>query len=134
YLRFRLRWNKFAVYALVLFFATVETTFFLSNVNKFSEGGYITLIIALGFIFVMYSVFYGRRIRNRLTTFVDIGKYVKILQELSADENIPKYATHLIYLTKADFRHQVEQKIINSILAKKPKRADVYWFLHINRT
>lgn len=134
YLRFRLKWNKFAVYTLVLFFATVETTFFFANVNKFSDGGYITLIIALGFIFVMYSVYYGRKIRNRLTKFVDIGKYAKILQELSTDENIPKYATHLIYLTKANFRHQVEQKIIKSILAKKPKRADVYWFVHLNRT
>ena len=115
-------------------FCNCRNYFFLANVNKFSDGGYITLIIALGFIFVMYSVFYGRKIRNRLTKFVDIGKYVKILQELSADESIPKYATHLIYLTKADFRHQIEQKIIKSILAKKPKRADVYWFVHINRT
>lgn len=134
YLRFRLKWNKFFVYALVLFFATIETTFFLANVNKFSDGGYITLIIATGFIFIMYSVFYGRKIRNELIKFVDIGKYVKTLQELSVDENIPKYATHLIFLTKANFRHQVEQKIIKSILAKRPKRADIYWFVHINHT
>lgn len=134
YMRFRLKWNKFAVYALVLFFALVETTFFLSNANKFTEGGYITLIIALGFIFMMYSVFYGRKIRNKLTQFVDIGKYETKIQELSADENIPKYATHLIYLTKADLRHQVEKKIIKSILARSPKRADVYWFVHLNRT
>jgi KUP system potassium uptake protein len=28
----------------------------------------------------------------------------------------------------------VEEKIIKSIFSKKPKRADVYWFLHLNRT
>ncbi|MCB0539039.1 MAG: KUP/HAK/KT family potassium transporter [Lewinellaceae bacterium] len=134
YMRFRLKWNKFAVYVLVLFFALVETTFFLSNANKFTEGGYITLIIALGFIFMMYSVFYGRKIRNKFTRFVDIGKYAAKIQELSADENIPKYATHLIYLTKADLKHQVEEKIIKSILARSPKRADVFWFVHLNRT
>ncbi len=134
YLRFRLKWNLFAVVALLLLFASIEITFFLANVNKFADGGYITLIISLGFILVMYAVFYGRKITNRLTVFLDIGKYAKTIQELSADESIPEYATHLIYLTKADFRHQVEQKIIKSILAKKPKRADVYWFLHLNRT
>jgi KUP system potassium uptake protein len=134
YLRFRLKWNKFAVVALLLIFAIVEITFFLANVNKFTDGGYITLIISLLFIIVMYSVFYGRKITNRLTVFDDIGKYVKTIQQLSSDENIPKYATHLIYLTKADLRHQVEHKIIKSILAKKPKRADVYWFVHLNRT
>ncbi len=134
YLRLRLKWNKFAVYALVVFFASIEITFLLANANKFTDGGYITLIIALGFIFVMYSVYYGRKVRNKLTKFVDIGEYVEILKELSADEKIPKYATHLIYLTKAELRHQVEKKIIKSILAKKPKRADVYWFVHLNRT
>ena len=40
----------------------------------------------------------------------------------------------MIYLTKADHREQVEERIIKSIFAKKPKRADVYWFLHIDRT
>ncbi|WP_338359575.1 KUP/HAK/KT family potassium transporter [Yeosuana marina] len=134
YLRFILKWNKFFVYALVVFFASIEITFFLANVNKFSDGGYITLIIAACFIFIMYSVFYGRKIRNKLTKFVDIGKYVNILKDLSKDESIPKYATHLIFLTKANFRHQVEEKIIKSILAKKPKRADIYWFVHINHT
>ena len=40
----------------------------------------------------------------------------------------------MIYLTKANLRHNIEEKIINSIFAKQPKRADVYWFVHINRT
>lgn len=57
-----------------------------------------------------------------------------MLNELSNDDSIPKYATHLIYLSKADKTYEIEEKIIKSIFAKKPKRADVYWFLHINRT
>ncbi|MBP6540238.1 MAG: KUP/HAK/KT family potassium transporter [Saprospiraceae bacterium] len=134
YLRYVLKWKPLFVYTLIAFFAIVETTFFLSNVNKFADGGYITIIIALGFIFVMYSVFHGRKIGNKFTKFVDLGKYVKTFQELSVDNAIPKYATHLVYLTKADSRHQVEHKIIKSILAKKPKKADVYWFVHLNRT
>jgi KUP system potassium uptake protein len=63
-----------------------------------------------------------------------MGKYTSLLKELSEDDSVPKFATHLIYLTKANYREQIEEKIIKSILSKKPKRADVYWFLHIQRT
>jgi KUP system potassium uptake protein len=66
--------------------------------------------------------------------FVEIGKYTAMIKELSMDLNIPKYSTHLIYLSKANNKAQIEEKIMKSIFAKKPKRADVYWFLHINRT
>ena len=134
YLRYRLKWPKIAVYGLLLLFASIEIIFFLANINKFSEGGYITMIISLVFIFIMYSVFYGRKITAKLTNYTDIGQYANKLKELSTDENIPKYSTHLIYLTKSNLRHKIEEKIIRSILAKKPKRADLYWFVNLNRT
>lgn len=82
----------------------------------------------------MYVSYYGRKINNRYTKFVDLGKYASKIVELSNDESIPKYTTHLIYLTKADRRDQIEEITIKSIFNKKPKRADVYWFFHINRT
>lgn len=82
----------------------------------------------------MYVWYYARKINNRFTHFVDLGKYAPQICELSNDENIPKFSTHLVYLTKANLRHEIEDKIIKSIFAKNPKRADVYWFLHINRT
>jgi KUP system potassium uptake protein len=82
----------------------------------------------------MYIWHYARKINNRFVRFTDIGKYIPKLKELSEDDAIPKFSTHLIYLTKANNRSQVEEKIIRSIFSKKPKRADVYWFLHINRT
>ncbi len=82
----------------------------------------------------MYTIYSGRKISNRFTKFVDLGQHANRLSELSQDEQIPKLSTHLIYLTKANQRQEIEEKIINSIFAKKPKRADVYWFLHIHRT
>ena len=87
------------------------------------------------FIFMtMYVWFYARKINNRFTKFVDLGKYVQQINELSEDVEIPKFSTHLVYMTKANHRHDIEEKIVKSIFAKKPKRADVYWFLHIDRT
>lgn len=134
FLVYKLKWNKIIVFTLLFLFATIEFTFFLANVHKFPEGGYITLLISVFYIFIMYSVYYGRKTTNQFTKFVDLGKYANLLKELSEDKEIPKYSTHLIYLTKANLRHNIEEKVINSIFTKKPKRADVYWFLHVHRT
>jgi len=134
FLWYKLRWNKLLVILLMLLFASIEITFFIANIQKFPEGGYITLIISSIFFFIMYTVHRGRRITNRFTKFVDLGEHVPMIKELIDDEEIPKFATHIIYLTKANVKHEIEEKIISSILSKKPKRADVYWFLHLHRT
>ncbi|MEN9399664.1 MAG: hypothetical protein RL632_765 [Bacteroidota bacterium] len=134
FLWYKLRWNKVLVLLIMLVFATIEITFFIANIQKFPEGGYITLIISSIFFFIMYTIHRGRRITNRFTKFVDLGEHVPLIKELIIDEEIPKFATHMVYLTKANVKHEIEEKIINSILAKKPKRADVYWFLHLHRT
>ncbi len=134
FLFFKLRWPKLFVVALLILFAGIEISFFMANVQKFPEGGYITLLISSFYVFVMYSIYTGRKISNRFTRFVDFSKYIAQIGELSVDDSIPKFSTHLIYLTKANHRQHIEEKIIKSIFAQKPKRADVYWFVHIHRT
>jgi KUP system potassium uptake protein len=133
YLIYKRRWKKWLVAAIVLLFVIVESSFFIANVAKIRER-WMFLFFELFIFMVMYTWYYARKINNRFTRFVDLGKYAPIIKELSEDDAIPKFSTHLIYLTKANNRHQVEEKIINSIFSKKPKRADVYWFVHINRT
>jgi KUP system potassium uptake protein len=133
FLIYRLKWNIYLVIALLLLFSTVETSFFIANVAKIKERWMFLFFEAFTFL-TMYVWFYARKINNRFTKFVDLGKYVEAIKELSEDDVIPKYATHLVYLSKANSRHEIEEKIIKSIFAKKPKRADVYWFLHIHRT
>ncbi len=134
FLLYKLKWNKVLVFSLLALFATIEISFFIANIHKFPEGGYITIIISSIYIFIMYSVYSGRKISNKFTKFVDLGRYVKDIKELSKDDIIPKFSTHLIYLSKANNRHEIEEKIIKSIFGKNPKRADVYWFVHIHRT
>lgn len=134
FLVYKLKWNKIFVFSLLLVFAIIEISFFIANLVKFQEGGYITVFVGGIFFMVMYVTYFGRKINNRYTKFTDLGKFANQIVELSHDTEIPKYTTHLIYLTKADRRDQIEEKIINSIFDKKPKRADVYWFFHINRT
>ncbi|KFF00939.1 potassium transporter Kup [Chryseobacterium formosense] len=134
FLVYKLKWNKIFVFLLLSVFIIIEISFFIANLVKFQEGGYITVFVGGIFFMVMYISYFGRKINNRYTKFTDLGKFANQIVELSHDETIPKYTTHLIYLTKADRRDQIEEKIINSIFDKKPKRADVYWFFHINRT
>jgi len=133
YLFFRRKWNTFLVFGILALFFVVESSFFITNVAKIKER-WMFLFFELFISMVMYVWYYARKINNRLVHFEELGKYTSIIKELSEDDSIPKFATHLIYLTKANYREQIEEKIIKSILAKKPKRADVYWFLHVHRT
>jgi KUP system potassium uptake protein len=82
--------------------------------------------------FIMYDWFRARKIKNRYIEFVRLEDYISKLQELSNDRSVPKFATHLVYLTSADHYKEIEHKIIHSILLKKPKRADIYWFVHVD--
>jgi KUP system potassium uptake protein len=133
YLKFRLKWNQVYVTLVIGLFAIVEISFFIANVAKIKER-WMFLFFELFIFLTMYVWYYARKIQNKFLKFVEIGKYVPQLIELSNDDAIPKFSTHLIYLSKANTRNQIEEKVIKSIFAKKPKRADVYWFVHINRT
>ncbi|MES2430499.1 MAG: KUP/HAK/KT family potassium transporter [Bacteroidota bacterium] len=133
YLKFRLKWNQIYVTLVIGLFAIIETSFFIANVAKIQER-WMFLFFELFIFMIMYVWYYARKINNRFTKFVDLGKYTPQLIELSTDDSIPKFSTHLIYLTKANSRTQIEEKLMKSIFSKKPKRADVYWFVHINRT
>ena len=133
FIYFKLRWSKIYVILFLGIFGAIEISFFIANVVKIKERC-MFLFFELFIFMVMYVWYYARKINNKFTKFEELGKYSNQLVELSQDDAIPKFATHLIYLSKADNRHEVEDKIIKSIFAKKPKRADVYWFLHINRT
>ncbi len=125
--------SSFWVAIVLAVFALIEISFFLTNVVKIKER-WMFLFFELFIFSVMYVWFYARKINNRFLKFVNLIEQTQKLSELSQDEHIPKYATHLIYLSKADRSYEIEEKIIKSIFSKKPKRADVYWFLHIHRT
>ncbi len=125
-------YNKGFVFSILVLFLIIETSFFIANLEKFPHGGYVAFIIAIAIIFVMWVWHEARVIRTKLVEFVSLKKYYDILTEMSRDKDIPKYATHLVYLTSAYHDDEVESKIIYSILQKQPKRADVYWLVHVD--
>ncbi|HVF96111.1 MAG TPA: KUP/HAK/KT family potassium transporter, partial [Flavisolibacter sp.] len=120
------------VYLYLAVYLAIELSFLYANMEKFPHGGYVTLIIGSLLFLIMYNWFKARKIKNRYVEFVRLEHYISKIQELSNDRSIPKYATHLVYLTSADSPNEIEHKIIYSILNRKPKRADIYWFVHVD--
>jgi KUP system potassium uptake protein len=131
YLR-KVKAPRWFVLIIAVVYLSIESAFFVANVVKIPSGGWMTLLVSLFFIAVMWVWYKGRKIKNRLTEFVNLKKYLPILHELSNDQSVPKFATHLVFLTSADHLMEVESKVTYSILQKQPKRADIYWFLHIH--
>jgi KUP system potassium uptake protein len=120
------------IYLFLAVFITIEISFLIANLEKFPHGGYVALIVG-GLLFaVMYIWYRARKIKNRYVEFVRVDEYVPKLEELSNDSSVPKYATHLVYLTSADNPKEIEHKIMYSVLSGKPKRADIYWFVHVD--
>lgn len=114
----------------VVFFS-LETMFLISNLDKFAHGGWFTFLIACIFLVLMYTLLKARRLRQGHTEFVDLRHYESMLMDLQQDASVPKEATNLVYLAVADSRKYIDSNIIYSIFKKRPKRADVYWFVHI---
>lgn len=117
---------------LALLFFSLEIMFLVSNLSKFSHGGWFAFIIASGLFLVLFVQLRARRLRTRHTEFVDLKHYVDMIKDLQADETIPKEATNLVFLAVADSKRYIDSNIIYSIFRKRPKRADVYWFLHVD--
>jgi KUP system potassium uptake protein len=120
------------IWLFLTFYLFVESLFLFALLQKFTHGGYITFMIGGVMFMVMYVWYRARKIKNRYVEFVRLEHYIPKIQELSNDKSVPKYATHLVYLTSADNPKEIEHKIIYSILNKKPKRADIYWFVHVD--
>ncbi|MFM6976485.1 MAG: KUP/HAK/KT family potassium transporter [Sphingobacteriaceae bacterium] len=131
YLR-RKKFPNYIVYTFLVIYLLIEITFLTGNVAKIFHGGWFTLILGSVLFSVMWAWSSARRIKNRFVKFVEIEEYYPIIKELSEDESVPKYASQLVYLTSANFSSEIEQKIMYSILQKQPKRADVYWIVHVD--
>jgi len=126
----RVKWYFIA--PLILVYLTIEFSFLSANIIKFTHGGNVAFFIMLFLISIMAIWFLAKKISKAYTKIVQIDQYKKVLAELSVDLSIPKYATHLVYLTNSNRSDEIEEKVMYSILQKRPKRADIYWFLHVN--
>jgi KUP system potassium uptake protein len=134
YYSYQRGWNRKLVLLMLAVYLTIEGSFLIANLHKFKYGGWFTLMLASLYFIIMYGWYFGRKLKNRYVTFLDLYKYIDLFKDLSKDKSVPKTATNLVYIIRANRQDQVESKVIYSIFQKQPKRADTYWFLHVNRT
>lgn len=120
------------IYIFLIGYLIIEIVYLSALLQKFTHGGYITLLVGIFMFTVMYVWYRARKVKNRYVEFVRLEHYIPKIQELSNDKTVPKYATHLVYMTSANNPKEIEHKIIHSILNRKPKRADIYWFVHVD--
>ena len=130
----RRRVNKILIVVFALIYFGIELTFLAGNMVKIEHGGWLTLLLAFTVFVVMFSWYGARKIKNKHVRFTNIDQYYPIVSELSVDKSVPTFASQLVYLTSANNKDEIEAKIMYSILNKKPKRADVYWFVHVDVT
>jgi KUP system potassium uptake protein len=123
--------NRVMVFILLLTFLTIEGSFLIANLKKFMHGGWVTLSLGILICIIMYIWHRASEIKYNLQKLINLDSYIPILRELSNDTAVPKYATNLVYLTYSSSSETIEESIIQSILYKQPKRADLYWFVHI---
>jgi len=133
FMRYVKHWPIWLVTIILCVFLCVESAFFVENAAKLLKRIFF-LVFEVGLIFTMYIWFRARKINNRFLHFIDLKDQIPMLNALSADTTIPKYSSQLIYLTKANNSRQIEEKVIYSIMSRSPKRADTYWFIHIDTT
>ena len=126
------RYNPFFIYITITAYVIIELSFLAANLSKFTHGGWITLLIASILMSIMTIWYLAKKIRQRYVDVVKLADHQQKLVDLSNDESIPKYATHLVYMTGANNPEEIESKVIYSILQKRPKRADIYWFVHVD--
>ncbi len=133
FLRYVKHWPLWTVVLVTTIFVIVESSFFVANAVKLLKRLFF-LVFEIGLISTMYIWYHARKITNRFLTFDNLEPYLPRLDELSKDENNPKFTSQLIYLTKANNPRQIEKRILWSIFKENAKRADIYWFIHLERT
>jgi KUP system potassium uptake protein len=119
------------IFFFLLVYLTIEGSFLIANLHKFASGGWFTIMMASILFVVMFVWFRGRRIKNRFYAYEKIDKYIDVIKDISKDTDIPKFSSNLVYITQSYSPKEIESKILYSLINKQPKRADIYWFLHV---
>ncbi|OFZ21294.1 MAG: hypothetical protein A3D92_14210 [Bacteroidetes bacterium RIFCSPHIGHO2_02_FULL_44_7] len=126
--------SLFFIIPSILLFVTFETAFLISNSAKIPHGGWFSLMISLGLFMLLLLFYLARRMRQRVAEFVSMKKLLPILQAISSDETLPYAATHLVYPARSSNVGKIDSSIAYSLMRMAPKKAKVYWFVHVDTT
>ncbi|MBR3318048.1 MAG: KUP/HAK/KT family potassium transporter [Atopobiaceae bacterium] len=120
------------VFALV--FGAIEISFFVSCCTMFFDGGYVMIILSAALFWIMFVWRRGTAIERSQTVYLPVSEYKGQLDELRKDKDVPLLADNLVFLTNDASWERLDRDILYSILNKRPKRAQAYWFLTVQVT
>ncbi|MEG0949501.1 MAG: KUP/HAK/KT family potassium transporter [Bacteroidales bacterium] len=110
-------------------YSVIEVGFLTANITKFFTGGWVTILLTVIYVSIMYSWAHASKIASKFILFADLKQYLPILKAMRTDTTLPQYASNLIYMTDTPRPDQIEDTILYSIL-RKPKKAETYWFIN----
>ena len=124
--------NRLLCGVFAVFFVTLEGIFLVANLFKFTHGGWFSILIASLVVGIMIVWRNSTRVRAKFIEYRHMDDCVELISDIKTDKDIPKYASNLVYLSGSPDKSVIESKLLYSIVNKQPKRADHYWFIHID--
>ena len=131
YLR-RIRKLGILSWVVLVVFGMIEAVFFISSLGKFTHGGYVTVILTLLLLAIMFVWYRGTQIEKAYGTRLKIRDHLEELSRLHEDTSVPLTTSNLVYITNDQSVDELDRDILYSILDKDPKRAEAYWFVSVN--
>ena len=98
FMRYVKHYPLWIIVLIMILFVSVESSFFVANAVKIVKRLFF-LVFEFGLIFTMYVWYRARKITNRFLSFGNMKEYLPLLDDLSKDTSITKFATHAIFLT-----------------------------------
>ncbi len=130
-LRIRKRKFKIIFTFFVVVFLVIEFTFLVSNLIKIPHGGWFTLLLSIFFFLLLLFYNKAKKLRSRFAEYQRMEDIKPMLISIQNDIQIPFYATNIVYPTRSSNVSLIDRTIVHSLFYMQPKRAKVYWFLHL---
>ncbi|MFN5147529.1 MAG: KUP/HAK/KT family potassium transporter [Flavobacteriia bacterium] len=129
-----IKYPKAKPFYLLMFaiFLTIEGIFLFSNLGKIVHGGWFTLILATSFFTILFLYFKAKQLRRNITEYISMKKVIPLLKSVKADANIQFEASNLVYPTRSGSPNKLDSTVYFSLFKKRPRKAGVYWFLHLD--
>ena len=118
--------------SIFLLFIAIEGVFLMSNLGKIVSGGWFTLILAASFFALLYLYYKARELRTSITEYTSMKKVIPLLTAVKNDPKIPFEATNLVFPTRSNSPNKIDTTVFHSLFKKKPRKADIVWFLHLD--
>ncbi len=127
------KWKYIYIFIFSIFLI-IEIIFLMSNLGKIFEGGWFTLSLSIIFFALLYLYNKAKELRKNITEYVPMNQVIPLLNSVRVDEKIAYEATNLVYPTRSDSPQKLDSTVFYSLFKKRPRRAEVTWFLHLNIT